>query len=95
MFLLFRKLNQALYGNIWNRDHIERVEIVLKEEINVKGDLHSDHLEDCDSKYSLLFMPFHHTIFQVIKFVACDILAQNVIDRRKLLDQLNCWCDES
>jgi len=73
-------LNQGLYGDIWNRDHIERVEIVLKEEIDVKGDSHSHHLEDCDSKYSLLFMPFYHTIFQIIKVFACDILAQNMID---------------
>ena len=78
MFLLFRKLNRDLYGDIWNRDHIERVEIVVKEEIDVKGDSHSqsDHLKDCVSKYSLLFMPFCHTISQVIQVFDVTFLHQ-------------------
>lgn len=34
--LPFRMLNHGLYGDMWNRDHIERVEIVLKEQVDVK-----------------------------------------------------------
>ena len=36
--LPFRKVNQKFLDPIWNRQHIERVEIVLKETLDVKGD---------------------------------------------------------
>ncbi|CAL8337376.1 unnamed protein product [Lota lota] len=35
--LPFRKVNQKFLDPIWNRQHIERVEIVLKETLDVKG----------------------------------------------------------
>ncbi|CAL8338262.1 unnamed protein product [Merluccius merluccius] len=35
--LPFRKVNQKFLDPIWNRHHIERVEIVLKETLDVKG----------------------------------------------------------
>lgn len=36
--LPFREENKKLLDPIWNRHHIERVEIVLKETLDVKGD---------------------------------------------------------
>ena len=46
LFLPFRTLNRGQYGDMWNRDHIERVEIVLKEQVDVKGDSHVLHFHD-------------------------------------------------
>lgn len=37
--LPFRKENNKFLDPIWNKHHIERVEIVLKETLNVKGGL--------------------------------------------------------
>lgn len=37
--LPFRKENKKFLDPIWNKHHIERVEIVLKETLDVKGDL--------------------------------------------------------
>ncbi|XP_071956688.1 GDH/6PGL endoplasmic bifunctional protein-like [Antedon mediterranea] len=35
--LLFRQLNQDKYEQIWNKHHVERVEIVMKEKLDVTG----------------------------------------------------------
>lgn len=37
--LPFRVENNKFLEPIWNRHHIERIEIVLKETLDVKGDL--------------------------------------------------------
>ena len=37
--LPFRIQNKKFLDPIWNRHHIERVEIVMKETLDVKGDL--------------------------------------------------------
>lgn len=36
--LPFRKENQKFLDPIWNKHHIERIEIVLKETLDAKGD---------------------------------------------------------
>lgn len=36
--LPFRKENKKFLDPIWNKHHIERVEIVLKETLDAKGD---------------------------------------------------------
>lgn len=38
--LPFRVENKKFLDPIWNRHHIERIEIVLKETLDVKGELH-------------------------------------------------------
>ncbi|XP_033639141.1 GDH/6PGL endoplasmic bifunctional protein-like [Asterias rubens] len=77
--LPFRMLNQDTYKKLWDGEHIERVEIVMKEKIDSKG-----RLEFYD-EYGVIRDVMQNHLTEIFTLVAME-LPRNITSRAEFLD---------
>ncbi|XP_054757055.2 GDH/6PGL endoplasmic bifunctional protein-like [Lytechinus pictus] len=65
--LPFRSLNQKTYGEIWNSENIERVEIVMKESLDSKGRIYFY------DKYGVMRDVMQNHLTEIMALVAMEI----------------------
>ncbi|XP_022099443.1 GDH/6PGL endoplasmic bifunctional protein-like [Acanthaster planci] len=76
--LPFRALNDKKYKDLWNREHIERVEVVMKEKIDTKGRL------EFYNEYGVIRDVMQNHLTEIFTLVAMEV-PTNISSRSKFL----------